>query len=105
MTDVETGYWFVTDKGKFERIGYPLTSEVQAEVGRALAEIVDGIRSGIFPRRPPADPAYMWVDCWYCAPDGLSTAEARRDWERKRSDPRLSRYVQLAEPEAVDDPA
>jgi hypothetical protein len=99
--DVQTWYWFITEKGKFDRIGYPFTAAVQAEVGRAVGEIVDGISSGIFPGRPPVDPAYLWVDCWYCAPDGLSTAEARRDWERKRSDPRLFPYVQLAEPDAV----
>lgn len=100
--DVQTRYWFITNRGKFQCIGYPLTAEVQAEVGRAVKEIVDGISSGVFPGRPPENPGYVWVDCWYCAPDGLSTAEARRDWERKRSDPQLSRYVQLAEPEALD---
>jgi RecB family exonuclease len=102
VTAVETGYWFVTERGKFERIGYPLSPAVQAEVGRALGEIVDGIKSGLFPRRPPVDPHYLWVECWYCAPDGLSTAETRRDWERKRSNPRLAGYVRLAEPEADD---
>jgi ATP-dependent helicase/nuclease subunit B len=99
---VQSRYWFVTDKGNFEGIGYPVTPDIQAAVGQALGDIVDGIRSGIFPSRPPVDPAYLWVDCWYCAPDGLSTAEARRDWERKRSDLRLARYLQLAEPEAAD---
>jgi hypothetical protein len=101
-TGVEAWYWFVTEKGKFDRIGYQLTPEVQQEVGEALGEIVDGIQSGIFPARPPVDPSYIYVDCWYCSPDGLSTAEARRDWERKRSDPRLAGYLQLAEPDAVD---
>jgi ATP-dependent helicase/nuclease subunit B len=100
---VEAWYWFITERGKFERIGYPLTPEIQDDVGIAIEEIVDGITSGVFPGRPPVDPAYLWVDCWYCAPDGLSTAEARRDWERKRFDPQLSGYVQLAEPEALDD--
>ncbi len=102
-TDVQAWYWFITDRGKFERIGYPLSAEVQADVGGAVKEIVDGIRSGTFPGRPPVDPAYRWVDCWYCTPDGLSAAEARRDWERKRFDPQLSGYLQLAEPEAFDD--
>jgi hypothetical protein len=100
--DVDAWYWFVTDRGKFERIGYQFTPELQHEVGVALGEIVDGITSGIFPSRPPVDPNYVYVECWYCSPDGLSTAEARRDWERKRSDPRLARYLQLAEPDAVD---
>jgi hypothetical protein len=100
--DVEAWYWFVSDKGKFDRIGYRFTLEVQHEVGVALGEIVDGIKSGIFPSRPPANPNYIYVDCWYCSPDGLSTAEARRDWERKRSQPQLARYLQLAEPDEVD---
>jgi ATP-dependent helicase/nuclease subunit B len=101
--DVDTGYWFVTERGKFGRIGYQLTSEVLAQVGEALATIVDGIRSGMFPSRPPAVPAFLWVDCWYCAPDGLSAAEARRDWERKRADATLFDYVRMVEPEALDD--
>jgi len=100
--DIEAWYWFVTERGKFDRVGYPFTPEVQAEVGSAVMEIVDGISSGIFPGRPPVEPNYIYVDCWYCAPDGLSTGEVRRDWERKRTDPKLSRYVALAEPEAFD---
>jgi ATP-dependent helicase/nuclease subunit B len=100
--EVYAGYWFVTEKGKFDRIGYPLTPVVQADVGGALEAIVDGIRTGMFPSRPPLDPSYLWVDCWYCSPDGMSSAEARRDWERKRADPALADYVRLAEPEALD---
>jgi ATP-dependent helicase/nuclease subunit B len=100
---VDTEYWFVSDKGKFARVGYPLTAAIRDEVGRAIALIVDGINAGIFPRRPTADPSFLWVDCWYCAPDGLSTAEARRDWERKRSAPVLADYVGLVEPEFFDD--
>jgi len=105
VSDVTARYWFVSAKGRFERIGYQVTAEVQAKVGAALATIVDGIRAGVLPARPPADPPYMWVDCWYCSPDGGSTAEARRDWERKRRDPSVERYVRLCEPEVLDDDA
>jgi RecB family exonuclease len=100
---VEAGYWFITGKGDFARIGYVLTPGVQARVGDAVTTIVDGIRAGVFPRRPPAVPAYGFVDCHYCSPDEMSTAEARREWERKRLDPALARYVQLCEPEELDD--
>ena len=103
VTDVTAEYWFVSAKGRFARLGYPLTPEVHAAVGAAVASIVDGVRAGVFPARPPAEPSYVWVDCWYCSPDGLSTAEARRDWERKRSDPSLEDYVALCEPEALDE--
>ncbi len=97
----EAWYWFVTDKGGFERIGYPVTDDVHDRVGAAITTIVDGIRAGVFPRRPPAVPAYGWVECWYCSPDGLSTAEARRDWERKRVSPELDSYLRLVEPDAT----
>lgn len=102
---VEAGYWFVTAKGEFQWIGYPVTAEVRDEVGGALATIVDGIRTGVFPLRPTDDPPFGWVDCWYCSPDGLSTNELRRDWERKRLDPALAAYLALCEPEVPDDPA
>jgi ATP-dependent helicase/nuclease subunit B len=103
VSDVAAGYWFVTTKGRFAWVGYQVTPELRGEVGAVIATIVDGIRAGVFPARPNPDPPYMWVDCWYCSPDGLSTAEARRDWERKRTDPSLEAYVRLCEPEALDD--
>ncbi len=102
--DVEAYYWFVTAKGGFAQVGYPVTREVHDSVGAAIATIVDGIRAGVFPRRPPAVPAYHFVECWYCSPDGQSSAEARRDWERKRRAPQLDSYLRLVEPDAVASP-
>jgi hypothetical protein len=101
-SDVEAWYWFVTTKGGFAWRGYPLTPAVEAEVGRTMAVIVDGIRAGVFPARPSADRPAPWVACWYCSPDGLHTTEVRRAWERKRGDPALAAYVSLVEPGAVD---
>ena len=100
---VDAGYWFITGKGNFDWVGYPLTPGVQSRVGGAVTTIVDGIRHGVFPARPPADPSFAWVDCWYCSPDGINTAEARRTWERKQLDPSLAPYVRLCEPGMLDD--
>jgi hypothetical protein len=97
---VRFDYWFVTSAGRFERIGYDVTEKVADRVGQALGVVAAGIRGGIFPRRPPEVPAWGRVDCWYCTPDGLSGADARRDWERKRHDPALADYAELCEPEA-----
>ncbi len=102
---VDAGYWFITGKGNFDWVGYPLTPGVQDRVGLAVTTIVDGIHHGVFPPRPPVDPAFVWVDCWYCTPDGINTAEARRTWERKRLDPSLAPYVRLCEPGVLDDDA
>jgi ATP-dependent helicase/nuclease subunit B len=95
---VRFDYWFVTSTGGFERIGYEVTDAVVIDVGEALRTIVDGIRRGVFPLRPPETSAWNRVDCWFCSPDGLNAAQARRDWERKSGDSALAAYVGLCEP-------
>jgi hypothetical protein len=87
-------------------VGYDVTSEVADAVSGAVDTIVEGIAAGIFPAHP-AEPSSRasWVDCWYCTPDGLSVADRRREWERKRPAPALAAYVALAEPECGHDDA
>lgn len=100
---VSAEYWFISAKGRFERIGYVVTSEVLDRVGRNLAVVVAGIEAGVFPPRPVATSTALWVDCHPCDPDALGTTELRRAWERKRAQPALAPYARLAEPLA--DPA
>jgi len=100
---VEAQYWFTSTRGRWKEIGYPVTAARQARFLEVLAAIADGMADGVFPARPTgkdtAAPGY--VDCWACDPDGLGSREARRAWERKRSDPRLAAYRDLVEPEVV----
>jgi hypothetical protein len=100
---VRFDYWFVTRKGEFRTIGYEVDDVVEADVVAALATIVESIDDGIFPARPPEAPGWNRVDCWFCSPDGLSAADLRREWERKRRDPLLHAYAALCEPEDDDD--
>lgn len=102
---VHADYWFTSAKGNIERIGYLVDDVVMASVASALTTIADGVAGGVFPARPAAEPAWGYVACRYCDPDGLGTAELRRSWERKRSDPALAGYAGLCEPEALDAPA
>ena len=97
---VEAHYWFVSDREGFKRIGYAVDDQVLARVGEHLTTIVDGIERGAFPARPDAS-STPWVTCPYCDPDGLGVAELRRDWERKRHDPAIAAYAEMAEPEAT----
>jgi ATP-dependent helicase/nuclease subunit B len=77
---------------------------VLAEATHVLAEIVTGIEHGVFAPRPSALSTYFWIECHACNPDGLGTAELRKQWERKRFDPALARYADLAEPLEVVEP-
>jgi len=103
---IHTEYWFITHAGRGRRIGYRLTDDVVARLRSALALVIDGIDAGLFPRRPPAKPSYgSHVQCVYCDPDGLGTAQLYRAWERIRTDPALRAYVQAVEPGVLDDDA
>ena len=95
---VRADYWFVSTTGGFRSVGYELDAEVYESVGATLATIVAGIEAGAFPARPTAVASSPWVECPYCDPDGLGVVELRRAWERKRDDPALRRYADLAEP-------
>jgi RecB family exonuclease len=91
-------YWFVSYKGKFERIGYEVTDKVLDRVGDTLGTIVGGIEHGVFAAHPTATSTSLWVECDACDPDALGVTELRRAWDRKRVDPALAPYAHLAEP-------
>ena len=98
---VSAEYWFLR-KDRGIRIAVPLTPEVDQEFNAAVAAITDGIAGGLFPHRPPADDSWAgFIECPYCDPDGLGVSELRDSWRRKRSDPRLARYLALTEPDLV----
>lgn len=95
---VRAEYWFVTARGEFKRVGYDVTDEVLQQAEDVLGEIVAGIEAGVFAPHPAETSTYFFIACHTCNPDGLGTAELRKQWERKRHDPALARYAELAEP-------
>ncbi|MEQ1787907.1 MAG: PD-(D/E)XK nuclease family protein, partial [Acidimicrobiales bacterium] len=95
---VRADYWFATAKGGFKRAGYTVTPGVLETTIEVLDVIVRGVEAGVFPPRPDPLSTFLWVDCHTCDPDGLGTAELRKQWERKRHDPALQEYAELAEP-------
>ncbi|HEX6568248.1 MAG TPA: PD-(D/E)XK nuclease family protein, partial [Acidimicrobiales bacterium] len=94
---VRSEYWFVSERGGFVRKGYPVDDGVLARVTTTLGTIVAGIEQGVFPARP-VESYGPFVPCPYCDPDGMGVADLRREWERKRDDPAVAPYAQLAEP-------
>ena len=78
-----------------QRVELHITSEVWDVFVRAVSVIADGISAGVFPLRPPEPVWTPFVECEVCDPDGLGTAEAFRDWQRKLGDPALRPYLDL----------
>ena len=84
---VSASYWFISGRERAAPVGYPVTPAVLARVGATVWRIVSGIESGVFPSAPHSDDAARWVECPYCDPDGLGTADLVRQLARKRGDP------------------
>jgi hypothetical protein len=96
---VRAEYWFVTSRGKFTRIGYAVTDAVLEEASATIGTIVHGIEAGVFPPHPEEGKSTsIFIACDVCDPDGLGTVDLRQQWERKRHDPAMTAYADLAEP-------
>jgi ATP-dependent helicase/nuclease subunit B len=89
-------------RGQFARIGVTFDEATWASVRQELDTVVAGIDAGLFPARPEPPEWRRFVNCWYCEPDGLGTAERWVQWERKRHDARLARW--FADPDETAGP-
>ncbi len=91
-------YWFVSSKGQLSDAGYA-TDAARGQVLEAVNTIIDGIGDGLFPLHPDAPVWRPRVPCDYCDPDGMGTRDQWRDFQRKRDDPALARYLDLVDPD------
>ncbi len=101
--DVIAQYWFVSAKGRFKRVGYSVTPDVLARVGKTVGMIVAGIEAGVFPNHPTASSTSTRVECVFCDPDGLGVTDLRSRLDRKQSDLGLALFRNLVEPPALID--
>ncbi len=104
---VSAAYWFSTNRGRFQfapSAYFNMADEAVAERFReGVASIVDGINSGLFPANPGPPARYGPSNCQYCDFDAICPTRRADLWERKKFDPVLSGYLELAEPEGEGD--
>jgi hypothetical protein len=102
---VQAEYWFVSTRGRFDRVGYSVTPAVLAHVGETVGAMVAGIEAGVFPHHPTASSTTPWVECPFCDPDAMGVTELRRHYDGKQSDPAMAAFVNLVRPleEVTDD--
>ena len=97
---VRAAYWFTTAKGGFKRIGYRVTADVLEHVSATVSRMSDGIEAGVFPPYPTETSTSIYVPCEYCDPDALGVVELRRQIDRKKGDPAVAAFFDLAEGDA-----
>ena len=100
---VRAAYWFATAKGGFKQVpsqhfdlGDPQTLE---RFRQGVTTISDGIRAGAFPANPGPPDRNKNANCTYCDFDAICPSRRADLWDRKKHDPLLSRYLELAEGE------
>jgi len=91
---IHAAYWFVL-RDPLNPRGYFVDAPVEEALDRALRVIVDGIDNGIFVPKPRVPGWSMYIECPYCDPDGLGTADLHREWVRKQGAPELADYAEL----------
>ncbi|ANG85325.1 PD-(D/E)XK nuclease family protein [Microbacterium aurantiacum] len=100
---VTAQYWFVR-KERGRRIAVPLDDEVSMRYREVLDTLADGIRSGIFPAKPPEKDDYLFVACPWCNPDGLGYGSLRDAYANKNTDAAMRRLLGVIDPDAVGAP-
>lgn len=94
---VRARYWFTSEKGRFESIGYVVDEAVLARLRDVLRVMADDIAAGVFPARPGDVDRQTYKNCAWCDYDRLCQRDRLRQWERKRTAAVLADYVALAE--------
>jgi ATP-dependent helicase/nuclease subunit B len=97
---VASAYWFVSQRGNFDRVSYPLDPQGRARFEEVLGVMVDGIESGSFPPHPGDESTRIgttFTNCTYCDFDAICPTDRDREWERVRHAPEVAAYAEMAD--------
>ncbi|MBI2168807.1 MAG: PD-(D/E)XK nuclease family protein [Actinobacteria bacterium] len=106
---VTAHYWHVAQRHGFKLEGYDVTDAVLERFREVLANIVDGVESGVFPPNPgdeawnPTTGRPTFEHCRSCAYDQVCPVDRDEAFHRKRGHEALEVYVRLAAPAPGDD--
>lgn len=98
-------YWFVTSrKGSWSDVTIAFDDEARDRFAQVVDAIAKGINQGVFVGKPEAgsDRRGGHTPCEFCDPDGLRTAQLRRDFVRKAQSAALAILASRERQAAVD---
>ncbi len=96
-------YWFISNRGEFERKSAVITDDVRKRLETVVGKIVDGIATGVFPAvsGDANDFTGSFDNCKFC--DFTRICPVNRDdaFERKRADAAIAPWLAIAEAGAL----
>jgi ATP-dependent helicase/nuclease subunit B len=100
--EVRSYYWSTQKFGTDALAGLTLDDATRDQLDDKVSTIVDGISAGVFPAFPdkPRQDGRghdTWVNCCYCPFDRVCAPARDDDWTRKRDDPVVVRFRELAD--------
>jgi len=103
-TPVGAYYWFVSERERFERIGYALTPDDEERLVEVLGVLAATVEAGTFPQVPGPPDWHSYKNCKYCPFDAICPGGDRAArWEEAQGAPALLSYVALSQTPEVDD--
>ncbi len=100
-TRFAAAYWFTTNRGGFRFAPadhFDIADDATAARFReGVSGIVSGINAGLFPANPGPPDRGSPANCRFCDFDPVCPSRRGDLWNRKKSDPALSAYLELTE--------
>jgi len=88
-------YWFITNKGGFQRFPYERTPELNERFERTLLAILRGIESGSFPAVSDEEEEYYGkhANCRFCDFDRICSRRREYEFDAKQGDRGLAPWL------------
>jgi hypothetical protein len=100
-TPVEARYWFISERGRFERVGYPLTGQEEGRLVEVLGVLAGTVKAGHFPQVPGKADWQTFAHCKYCKFDSVCPGGDRvARWDETQGANELAHYVALTAADA-----
>lgn len=87
-------YWFITQRGGFERVMYTPTPEREARFRNTVEAIMGGVHAGAFPAVPGDDDDWRdsFKNCGFCDFDRICARRRDGEYEHKRLDAAMASW-------------
>jgi hypothetical protein len=85
-------YWFITQRGGFERVPYEPTPDLEARFRSTVEAIVGAVKAGAFPAIPGDDDEWhdTYGNCRYCDFDRICSRRRDSEHDNKKADTSMS---------------
>ena len=97
--DARAVYWYITQKGGFDRLEYPNTPENRRRFEATLTAILTAIRSGSFPSVPDDEDEFRggFKNCGWCEFDRICSRRRDLEFQAKSTDPAVRPWSAVKE--------